>query len=516
MDTDILIKRGVDLLPLGPFDVAGPDRAISSSAVYDIRDYGAAGDGATLETEAIQAAIDGCAANGGGTVVVPAGRYLVGTIIIKSNVKLHLQSGATLLCSTDVEDVPLMPKCGYACMYNVRGTRAFIYAEAQNNIALTGSGTIDGQGAAWTPGPQRATFDERPRVILFVSCKHVRVEGIRLQSSPVWMQHYLDCDNVQIRGIDVFNHANLNCDGIDLDGCRSVTLSDSTFDTDDDGITLKSTGCAPTENVVISNCVVSSFCNAIKAGTESVGGFRNIAISNCVVKPSRSKSRPAFGGPRIGITGLSLIVVTGGTMEGIAVDNLAIEGTMAPLYVRLANRANSWEENSSVPDTGSIRNISISNVVARDAGTWGCSVTGIPGHPVTDVSLSNVKLCNAGGVQAGGYNRVVPEDEHGYPQPDTWGNLPAHGLYLRHVKGLSVSGLTLATAASDDRAPIWADDVQRVSIKQTRLPGEPGTGPFVKGIDMIECDIEPPLGWRGKDGELVEMLDRAEADQGID
>lgn len=483
---------------------AGSDGTIRPVAgMHDIRTYGAVGDGSTLNTEAIQAAIDTCAADGGGTVLVPAGRYPFGTIIIKSHVELHLQHGATLLCSTDVADVPLLPKCRYDCMYNVRGTRAFIYAESKHNIAVTGSGTIDGQGAAWTPGPHRGTFDERPRVILFVSCKDVRVEGIRLRNSPSWMQHYLDCDNVQVRGIDVFNHANLNCDGIDIDGCRNITLSDSTFDTDDDGITLKSTGCAPTENVVISNCVVSSFCNAIKAGTESVGGFRNIAIGNCVVKPSRSKSKPAFGGPRIGITGVSLIVVSGGTMEGVAVNNLVIEGTMAPLYVRLGNRANSWVRNTSVPDTGSIRNISISNVVAHSAGTWGSSITGIPGHPVTDVSLSNIRLCNAGGVQAGQYSRVVPEDEHGYPQPDTWGNLPAYGLYLRHVSRITASNLTVATAAPDERVPIWADDVQHMSIRQTRLSGELHASPLVGDTDLTDYDIEPPPGWPGQDGELV-------------
>src|SRR5690606_11135092 len=115
------------------------------------------------------------------------------------------------------------------------------------------------------------------------------------------------------------NHTNRNNDAVDIDGSRRVVISNSIFDTDDDGITLKSTGFAPTEDVTISNCVVSSFCNAIKAGTESYGGFRNISISNCIIKPSRSKSKPFFNTPRIGITGISLEIVDGGTMEGVTI-----------------------------------------------------------------------------------------------------------------------------------------------------------------------------------------------------
>src|SRR5690606_33689700 len=154
-------------------------------------------------------------------------------------------------------------------------------------------------------------------------------------------------------------------------------------------ITLKSTGPAPTEDVVITNCVVSSFCNAIKAGTESTGGFRNITISNCVVKPSRSETKPIFNTPRHGITGISLEIVDGGTMEGISISNITIEGTECPLYIRLGNRARKHVVDARTPPVGIMRNISITNLIAYHTGNFSSSITGIPGHHVENLQLSN-------------------------------------------------------------------------------------------------------------------------------
>src|SRR5690606_36384331 len=153
-----------------------------------------------------------------------------------------------------------------------------------------------------------------------------------------------------VRAEDLEKQGPRNNDAIDIDGCRRFVLSNSILDTDDDGITLKSTGAAATEDVVITNCVVSSFCNAIKAGTESTGGFRNITMSNCVVKPSRNKGHPIFNTPRHGITGISLEIVDGGTMEGVSISNITIEGTECPLYIRLGNRPRKHTQLSPQPD----------------------------------------------------------------------------------------------------------------------------------------------------------------------
>jgi hypothetical protein len=237
-------------------------------------------------------------------------------------------------------------------------------------------------------------------------------------------------------------------DGIDIDGCRRVTISNSIFDTDDDGITLKSTGVSPTEDVVITNCVVSSFCNAIKAGTESTGGFKNITISNCIVKPSRSKQKPVFHDFTCGVTGISLEIVDGGTMEGVTISNVTIEGTKCPLYIRLGNRARKHTKDAPTPKTGVMKHIAISNLVCYNSGNFSNSITSIPGHYIENISLSNIQFFNEGGLSKGDYIATideVTEDEKGYPQPTIWGNLPSSALFIRHVKNIMIQGLLMGS-----------------------------------------------------------------------
>ena len=483
------------------------DRSQTLSAIYNIRDFGAVGDGTTLNTNAIQATVDVCNKNGGGRVVIPAGIWLSGTILMKDNVELHLGHGSTLMGSKRHEDYPRQPTPEFRSHKDIGGFYALIYAEGVNNIAITGSGTINGQGKYQKPRYGGGDQDGRPRNIVFVSCRNIRIEGIRMRDSGMWNQHYLDCDNLIIRGLDVYNHVNRNNDAVDIDGCRRVTISDCHFDTDDDGITLKSTGSAPTEDVVITNCSISSHCNAIKAGTESSGGFRNITISNCVVTPSRHRGKPIFKTPVNGITGISLIIVDGGIMENITVNNIVIDGPMAPIYIRLGNRARKYTEGIPEPKMGKVRNIAISNVVARSHGNFGSSITGVPGYYVENISLSNIQLFAKGNITANDFRIKVSEDERGYPQPTAWGNLPAFGLFLRHVRGVTLDGVMMGVEEPDVRCPVWADDVQQMSIKQTRLWGPIGSGPFVKGIGLVDYEIEPPLGWKGKDDELIEILD---------
>lgn len=474
---------------------------------FYVVDYGAVGDGTTLNTAAIQSAIDACAKAGGGKVIVTAGTYLSGTIILKSNVNLHFEHNSTLLGSTRHEDYPLQPLPKYRSHKDqLGGFHALIYAEGIENIALTGSGTIDGQGKQQMPRPNPVAGDinGRPRNILFISSKNILVDGLHLRNSGVWNQHYLDCEDVKINNISVYNHSNRNNDGIDIDGCRRVVLSNSIIDSDDDGITLKSTGAKPCEDIVISNCIVSSFCNAIKAGTESSGGFRNISISNCVIKPSVSKEEPFFKTPKIGITGLSLIIVDGGTMEGVTINNLTINGTMAPIYIRLGNRARRYTDGIPKPGIGTVQDISISNVVAYGAGSWGSSITGLPNHSVKNISLSNIKLFTEGGVE--NFNEIVKEDEKGYPQPDTWKNLPSYGLYIRHAEGVSINNISLGMKEVDSRVPIMLDDVKFIQIKGVQLSNKNEVKPFVIGKSLREYDIEEPLGWNEENKNLIKTF----------
>jgi hypothetical protein len=476
---------------------------------YNILDYGAVGNGSTLNTAAIQSTIDACSNSGGGRVIIPSGKYLSGTILLKSNVELYFEHSSTLLGSPRIDDYPMQPIPRYRSIRDEKGYCALIYAEGIENIALTGNGTIDGQGQFQK---KRGVNEDsssifRSRNITFISCRHVRIEGLNINNSGTWNQHYLNCEDVIVRNVTVDNHCNYTNDAITIDGCRRFIVSDCTFDTDDDGITFKSTGTAPCEDILISNCIVSSYCNAIKAGTESTGGFRNINISNCIVKPSRSTKAPIYDTPRIGITGLSLIIVDGGTMEGISVNNLTIYGTMTPIYIRLGNRARKYTKDAPVPIVGKINNISINNVVAYGAGSWGSSITGIPGYTVKNISLSNVQLFTNGGLKQGDFNDSVAEDERGYPQPTVWGNLPASGLYIRHAEGISVHNVVFGIEKPDERVPVIADDVSGLQISVSRLSGFVNFVPFVKGRSLKEFNIEKPQGWHGKDNKFIEIVD---------
>ncbi|RXF70111.1 glycoside hydrolase family 28 protein [Arcticibacter tournemirensis] len=471
-----------------------------------ITDYGAKPD--IINTGPISKAIQACYDNGGGRVVIPSGVFKSGTIVMKPNVELHLEIGSTLLASTDLKEFPVQAQATYRSQKDAGGWRALIYANEVSNIAITGLGTIDGNGAGQKPDPNSAftrDLDGRPRNILFISCKYVRVEGIRMLNAGIWNQHYLNCEDVVVDRVHVYNHANRNNDGIDIDGCRRFTLSNSTFDTDDDAIVLKSTGMAACEDIAITNCIVSSFCNAIKAGTESTGGFKNISVSNCVIKPSIHPHPPVYGTVR-GIAGLSLEIVDGGVMDGVTISNITIEGTNCPIFVRLGNRARKHIKEAPVPPVGIMRNIIISNVTASHTGNFSSSITAIPGHYVENLILSNVQLQNKGGLKSGDYISdilKVKEDEQGYPEPTAWKELPSSALFIRHAKNIQVRGLMLSPEEADPRIPVIAVDVAGLQIQSVSKISNTGSGVFFKGVNVKDIDIEKPLGWEKKVVQLV-------------
>ena len=471
----------------------------AQKTTYNIKDFGAVGDGITINTNAINNAIEKCTENGGGTVIVPAGIFKSGTIRMRNNVELHLAMGSTLLASTDYKDFPKQPKPAYRSLRDdPEGWFALIYAEGASHIAITGFGSIDGNGASQKPALSivKNSMDGRPHNILFISCRHVRIEGIRMRHAGMWNQHYLNCEDVMIDRMEVFNHANHNNDAIDIDGCRRFVLSNSIFDTCDDGITLKSTGAAPSEDVTITNCVVSSFCNAIKAGTESTGGFRNISISNCVIKPSRSENM--IYGSRIGGAGIALIIVDGGVMEGVSISNITIEGTECPIYIRLGNRASKHTETAPEPPVGKIRNITLQNIVAYNTGNFSSSITAIPGHYIENVTIDNIQIFNQGGITAGQYKAThheVGEDEKSYPDPTWWRHLPSSLFFIRHVKGLSINNLMFGSKGEDARVPVIAVDVERLRLGKSIFSGASLPPCFVLLENVKDFDVEKPLGW---------------------
>jgi polygalacturonase len=425
-----------------------------------VYDYGAAGNDAILDTGPIQAAIDAAAGWGGGNVCLHNGTFLSGTIYLKSNVTLYVGPGATLLGSTDMNNYPAtIPKCrSYTDNYV---EQSLIFAEDAENIGIAGQGVIDGQGALFPK--THYSKKGRPYVIRFVGCRNVRVEGVTLRNSAMWMQHYLACESVVIRGISVWNHGNENNDMIDIDGCRDAVVSDCFGDSDDDALTLKSTLDRPCENITITNCILRSNRAAFKMGTESNGGFKNIAVSNCILEASRGPDT-IYGDGHDGREGISLLLVDGGQMENVAVSNMVIRDLSVPIFMRLGNRARPFAAHMPKPGVGTFRNVKISNVVATGASKYGCGISGIPQQPVECVTLSNIKIVFAGGGTAEDAHAQVPEEEAVYPQSYMFGMLPAYGFYVRHASNVTLDNIELQCQSEDVRPAVVCDDVGDLKI----------------------------------------------------
>lgn len=454
---------------------------------YVITDFGAKSDTTVLSTAVLQQCIDQCSANGGGRVVVPAGQYKIGSIVLRSNVNLHLELGATLYGSTNLQDYRRMTT-SYKSLRTHTPTIQLIYADSVENVVIDGYGTIDGQGRVF---PKLSWNDEgitRPHLLRFIQSRNIVIKDISLRNSGCWMQHYLACDRVRIDGIKVTSRNNYNNDALDLDGCHDVIVRGVISDSDDDGITLKSTSPRLCEDIAIENCIVSSHCNAVKLGTETNGGFRNISIRGIVVKPSEDQSTQFFGRPR-GTSALSLEIVDGGLMENVCVDGMTIVGTESPIFVRLAHRGRGWTFNKSgaeafvaqsvqggnegatrsqKPDSietvGRIRGLYINNVRARDCGNYGCSITGLPDHPVEDVHVSNVSIHHRGGITRAdlpNINKALRDEKATeYPEATMWGPLPAKGFYVRHARSVHFDNVEIYTEHADARPDFVKEDVQ--------------------------------------------------------
>ena len=369
-----------------------------SKQVYNPVDYGAVPDGQAPCTASIQKAIHECSANGGGVVRLSGGKFLSGTIFMKSNVTLEIAEGSTLLGSTNLEDYPVTVPAyrSYADNYT---DKSLIYGENLANIALAGKGTFDGQGKHFK-GARKA----RPFGIRLVKCAGVTVEDITLRNSAMWMQHYLACDDVTIRNITVWNHCNKNNDGIDIDGCHNVLIENCKIDSDDDAICFKSTSPRACEEITLRNCQVSSHCNAIKCGTESIGGFKNMRISDCTIKPSAAETK-IYGRPT-GLAGIALEIVDGGIMDNVNVSDIDIKGTLAPIFVRLGNRARQYKKGLPRPGVGRLRNVTISNIKASTDSNMGCAIAGLTNHPIENLALKNINISFPGRGKAGSAPRA--------------------------------------------------------------------------------------------------------------
>ena len=415
-------------------------------------------------TKIIQTAIDKVSASGGGKVIIPPGKFITGSVVLKNDVTLEIQKGATLSGSKNLEDY-LNIKPNFVALRTGQATKQLIFAEEQNNVAIIGEGTIDGQGAAFSSKMQG---DEpgitRPHIIQLINCKNVKIEDVHMLNSGGWMQHYLGCEKLQIKGITVYNHCNKNNDGIDIDGCYDVVINECIIDSDDDGICLKSTSPKWCRNVVVTNCVVKSHCNALKMGTETTGGFQNIIFSNCTVSPSADPD-PIYGTLH-GQSAISVEMVDGGILDQVNINNIVVSETDCPIFVRLGNRARKYTSSAPKPGIGSLQNVTISNITATTSSKTASNITGIPKAMVENISLTNIIITSLSDGTEEEAKMEVPEKDKAYPTAGMFGNtLPAIGFFIRHVRNITMDNIQLFVKGDNVRPAFILNNVHDALIR---------------------------------------------------
>lgn len=458
-----------------PQGVGADDVASTSTKVFNIKSFGAVGDGMAMETKAIQDSIDACHDAGGGVVRVPAGDFQFGTIVLKNNVTLSLDHGANLLGSTNKDDYTTEglddPREG--------GPHCLIYANGANNVAIEGLGVIDARGTAENFPRDRSRGKNRglrPRLLRMNNCDGVTFSGVTWKRPAFWGLHLVDCKNVHFDAVTVrFRNNNFNNDGLDLDGCENVLIEDCDIDSGDDAICLKSSK-NPCRNIVVRRCKVSSNTAAVKFGTSSRGGFIDVKVTNCYF----------YDCP---MGAIKLQSVDGGRLENIDISRITMKDVGSPIFIRLGDRGSTFNKSETQkPPVGTLKNIRISEVVAevtiedREKVTRAAyknvevedapgvtdkekskagpiMITGIPGHYVENVKLQNVTISFPGHGTKEDAQRSVVEDVDRYPEQYFFGVLPSWGAYIRHAKGIEFVNVTLEARASDERKKIHLEDV---------------------------------------------------------
>lgn len=441
-----------------------------SAQNYLITDFGAKTNQAN-NASFIQKAIDKAAIDGG-TVVVPAGLFLTGSIQLKSNVTLQLNKNATLKGVAIKTAYPSFP-----IKYKLHATsgqsgHAIIYASQAQNISIVGEGTIDGNGEDPIFDTKANVNTMRPFGLLIESCRKVTISGITMQNSAMWMQRYVNCDFLRITGVTVFNHANINNDGLDIDDCQDVIISDCVIDADDDALCFKSEGDRGVKNVVVTNCILATHASAFKMGTGSTGGFESIQFSNTVIRQSLATNMKHPFKQKSGLTGIDLASSDGALLKDINISNISIDSLENPIFIRLGNRL---RRTSITPEgkKGVVEGIHFSQITIKNAGLSPSTITGFPGNYIKDISFRDIFIEHKGGGTAKDTSLVVQENSDQYPGTRMFvRKLPATGFYIRHVKNISFNNVQLKLFGTDPRAAFVCDDVEDLELLGIKVPNE--------------------------------------------
>jgi polygalacturonase len=422
----------------------GGDATIRPSSL-NVVEFGAVGDGTKLNTASIQAAVDQCHKSGGGAVVVPAGEFVTGTILLKDNVTLVLNDGAQLIGSTEIKDYT-NPDPFMDGVNQERGW-CLVGAVDAKNIGLSGKGTIDGRGT-------REHFkNPRPFLVRFVRCDGVTVDGVTLQNPAAWTVHCFECEDVRISRVRINSHVNSNNDGIDIDSCRKVLIEFCDIDSGDDAICLKTTSPRGNDDITVRNCRLKSDWGAIKFGTESVGDFENVTITDCHIHDTK-------GG------GIKILSVDGANIRNVRISDIAMEEVDQPIFVRLGRRLRTYRLSDKPRAPGTISDVSISNLRAKtsDAGRLSHQtaifITGTDNQRIERLRIENAVISVLGGGAKDQMTREVPENPTAYPEYRSFGGaLPAFGIYARHVKDSTITNVTITTRTPDERPLLKTEDV---------------------------------------------------------
>jgi polygalacturonase len=482
---------------------------------FIITDYGAKADGKTVNTIAIQKAIDAAFKNKGGQVIFPKGRFLSGSIVMKSNVTLYFEEEAIMLGSTNPKDYlnmvfegrPISPKA------DDNSQMALILANKANNIAIKGKGTIDGQGlqlalnidslhhAGIAIDPKyslrrnRPNETMRPKLFRFSQCDAVLIEGLKVWEASCWGLSFELCSNLTLDKLTIVNRSYWNNDGIDITDCKNVKVVNSDINAADDGICLKSyyPGYC-NDSIYIANCTIRSSASAIKFGTASFGGFKNVTIRDIKVFDTFRSA-------------IAIESVDGAIIENIDVSNIDAVNTGNAIFIRLGQR--------SGDKPGSIKNVSIKNIKVQVPfgrpdinydlrgpevdffhNPFPSSIVGMEGYAIENVVLENIEINYPGRATKGmayiPLSRLneVPEVVKEYPEFSMFGELPAWAFYVRHAKGISFKNIKITLDDTDFRPAFVFDDVQNLNMGKVDLPKEKSNQVVLKAVTSSTLDEE--------------------------